>query len=123
VPAYAFPVLWAASNMRAAGAALVTANTLTAVFITLFLLLPPARALNDFLFLRRLSSAPFFGAVLVVMAVMLVRANATQERLVTALRAQITVDALTGLATRRAFDGALEKARADRSGRNGARTH
>ena len=44
------------------------------------------------------------------MAVLLVRAKEKQEGLVTALEAQVTVDALTGLATRRAFDGALEKA-------------
>ena len=41
------------------------------------------------------------------MAGMLVRANTRQERLVLALQAQVTVDALTGLVTRRAFDGAL----------------
>jgi diguanylate cyclase (GGDEF)-like protein len=49
----------------------------------------------------------FFGSVLVVMAVMLTRANAVQERLVTALREQARVDALTGLVNRRAFDDAL----------------
>ena len=98
---FAFPIFWAASNLRAAGAALVTVAALAAEGTTLFLLLPPAAALNDFV---------FFGAVLVVMAVLLVRANAKQERLVTALHAQLTVDSLTGLATRRAFNRALEKA-------------
>jgi diguanylate cyclase (GGDEF)-like protein len=57
-----------------------------------------------------LTDLVFVGAVLAVMAVLLVRANTTQERLVSALQAQITVDSLTGLATRRAFDGALENA-------------
>ncbi len=42
------------------------------------------------------------------MAVMLVRANGTQERLVAALQEQATVDSLTGLVNRRAFDDALE---------------
>jgi diguanylate cyclase (GGDEF)-like protein len=98
---FAFPVFWAASHLRAAGVALVTASALAADCVALFLLLPPADALTDFV---------FFGALLVVMATMLLRANVTQERLVAALQAQITVDSLTGLATRRAFDGALEKA-------------
>ena len=98
---FAFPVFWAASHLRAAGVALVTAMAVSADTATLFLLLPPSAAATD---------AVFFGAVLVVMAGMLVRANATQERLVHALQEQLTVDSLTGLATRRAFDGALETA-------------
>jgi diguanylate cyclase (GGDEF)-like protein len=98
---FAFPVFWAAANLRAAGAALVIATALAADGVTLFLLLPTAAALNDLV---------FFGAVLAVTAAMLVRANTKQERLVSALQTQITVDSLTGLATRRAFDGALESA-------------
>jgi diguanylate cyclase (GGDEF)-like protein len=98
---FAFPIFWAASNLRAPGVALVTAAALAAEGLALFLLLPPAAAVTDVV---------FFGAVLVVMAVLLVRANTTQERLVSALQAQVTVDSLTGLATRRAFDGALEQA-------------
>jgi hypothetical protein len=70
--------------------AFVTGTALAADCVTLFLLLPPAAALTDFVFL---------GAVLAVMAVMLVRANTTQERLVTALQAQLTIDSPTGLAT------------------------
>jgi diguanylate cyclase (GGDEF)-like protein len=98
---FAFPVFWAASHLRAPGVVLVTAFAVSADSVTLFLLLPPAAAATD---------AVFFGAVLVVMAGMLVRANTTQERLVLALQEQLTVDSLTGLATRRAFDGALETA-------------
>jgi diguanylate cyclase (GGDEF)-like protein len=98
---FAFPIFWAASHLRPAGVVLVTASALAADCLTLFLLLPPAAALTDIV---------FFGAVLAVMAVLLVRANEKQERLVAALQAQVTVDALTGLATRRAFDGALESA-------------
>ena len=67
---FAFPVFWAASHLRASGVALVTAMAVSADTATLFLLLPPSAAATD---------AVFFGAVLVVMAVMLVRANATQE--------------------------------------------
>jgi diguanylate cyclase (GGDEF)-like protein len=98
---FAFPVLFAAAHLRPAGVTLVTSVALVADCLTLFLLLPPGAALVD---------AVFFGAVLAVMAVMLARANGRQERLVTALQEQATVDSLTGLATRRAFDGALEAA-------------
>ncbi|CCG03590.1 Diguanylate cyclase (GGDEF) domain-containing protein [Blastococcus saxobsidens DD2] len=97
----AFPILWAASNLRAPAVALVTATALAAQCATLLHLLPPAAALTD---------VAFFGAVLVVMAVTLVRSNTVQERLVGALQRQVTVDSLTGLATRRAFDDALEAA-------------
>ena len=66
------------------------------------MLLPVADALTDGL---------MFGSVIVVMAVMLTRANTRQERLVARSGGRRPrVDALTGLATRRAFDGALETA-------------
>lgn len=94
----AFPVLWAASHLRRAGVALVTALALLGDALTLVLLMPLAAAVTDFV---------FFGSVLVGMAVMLTRANGVQERLVTALREQARVDALTGLVNRRAFDDAL----------------
>jgi diguanylate cyclase (GGDEF)-like protein len=98
---FAFPVFFAASHLRPAGVALVTGTALGGNGLSLLVLLPTAAALTDFV---------FFGAVLAVMAVLLVRANGTQERLVAALQEQATVDSLTGLATRRAFDSALETA-------------
>jgi diguanylate cyclase (GGDEF)-like protein len=91
-------VLWAASHLRRAGVALVTAAAVVGDAVTLFLLMPFTAAGTDFV---------FFGSVLVVMAVMLTRATAVQERLVVALREQARVDALTGLVNRRAFDDAL----------------
>ena len=97
----AFPVLWAAAHLQRAAVAVVTTTAVLGNGVALALILPLDAAMTDFM---------FFGAVLVVMAVMLVRANAIQERLVAALQQQVTVDALTGLATRRAFDGALETA-------------
>jgi diguanylate cyclase (GGDEF)-like protein len=100
---FAFPVLFAASHLRPAGVAVVTAIALLGDGLSLFLLLPPAAALTD---------SVFFGAVLAVMAVVLARANGRQERLVAALQQQARVDSLTGLATRRAFDAALETAMA-----------
>jgi diguanylate cyclase (GGDEF)-like protein len=68
--------------------------------LVLFLLEPVAEAVPDLL---------FFGAVLVVTAVMLARANGLQERLVAELQEQARVDALTGLVNRRSFDEALER--------------
>lgn len=95
----AFPVLWSASHLRRGAVVVVTGAAVAADGVMLFLLQPAAQALTDFV---------FFGSVLVVMAVMLVRAGATQERLVTALQEQARVDSLTGLVNRRVFDEALE---------------
>jgi diguanylate cyclase (GGDEF)-like protein len=97
----AFPVLWAASHLRRGASALVTGVAVVADALSLYLQLPVEPATTDL---------AFFGAVLVVMAVMLVRANDTQERLVGALQEQAAVDSLTGLVNRRSFDGALESA-------------
>jgi diguanylate cyclase (GGDEF)-like protein len=69
--------------------------------VVLFLLEPVADAIPDLL---------FFGAVLVVTAVMLARANGLQERLVAELQEQARVDPLTGLVNRRSFDEDLETA-------------
>jgi len=96
---FSFPVFWAASNLRAGGVALVTGTALVADGVTLFLLSPPAAAATDLVFV---------GAALVVLAVMLVRAANTQERLVAALQQQARVDSLTGLVNRRAFDETME---------------
>jgi diguanylate cyclase (GGDEF)-like protein len=97
----AFPVLWAASHLRRGAALLVTGVAVVADALSLYLQLPVEPATTDL---------AFFGAVLVVMAVMLVRANDTQERLVGALQEQAAVDSLTGLVNRRSFDGALQVA-------------
>ena len=95
----AFPVLWAASHLRKGAVILVTGTAVWSDCMTLFLLLPAGEAATDVV---------FFGAVLVVMAVMLVRANGVRDRLVDALQEQARVDALTGLVNRRVFDEALE---------------
>jgi diguanylate cyclase (GGDEF)-like protein len=95
----AFPVLWAASHLRPGPGVLVTAAALLGDGIALFLVRSGAAAATDF---------GFFGAVLVVMAVLLIRAGTTQERLVSALSHQAQIDALTGLVNRRVFDETLE---------------
>jgi diguanylate cyclase (GGDEF)-like protein len=96
----AFPVLWAASHLRQVAVVLVTAVAVTVEAVTLTVLRPLEAAVTDLV---------FFGTVLVVMAVLLVRARATQDRLVAALEQQATVDALTGLVNRRVLDAALER--------------
>jgi diguanylate cyclase (GGDEF)-like protein len=78
--------------------ALVTGSALAVDALTLFALRPPAAALTDLVFV---------GSVLTVIAMVLTRANRTQDRLVTALREQARVDTLTGLVNRRVFDEAL----------------
>ena len=95
----AFPVLWAAAHLRTGAVVLVTGTAVLADFVVLLLLQPLLEAAPDLL---------FFGAVLVVTAVMLTRANGLQERLVAELQTQARVDALTGLVNRRSFDEALE---------------
>ncbi len=97
----AFPVLWAATHLRRGAVALVTGVALAGDVVSLLLLLPAAEALID---------AVFFGAVLVVTAVMLDRSAVVQDRLVQALQQQATVDSLTGLLNRRVFEEALEHA-------------
>ena len=96
----AFPVLWAASHLRPLAVVLVTTLAVTALAVTLTTLRPLAVAVPDLV---------FFGTVLVVMAVLLVRAREVQDRLVAALEQQATVDGLTGLVNRRVFDAALER--------------
>ena len=95
----AFPVLWAASHLRPGAVMLVTGIAVTGNAASLWVLLPHQLAVTD---------AVFFGAVLVVMAVMLVRADNVKYRLVAALREQARIDSLTGLVNRRVFDETLE---------------
>ena len=67
---YALPVLWAASHLRAPAVVLVTTAALAADCLTLFLLLPAGAAASDLV---------IFGAVLVLMATMLLRSVRVQE--------------------------------------------
>ncbi|MCZ2822706.1 GGDEF domain-containing protein [Modestobacter sp. VKM Ac-2977] len=94
----AFPVLWAGVHLRRTAVVLVTAVALAGDAVVLFHLQPAGHAVSDL---------SFFGAVLVVMAAMLVRAGDTQARLVAQLQQQAATDSLTGLVNRRVFDAAL----------------
>lgn len=98
---YAFPVLWAAAHLRRGAVVVVTAVAVLGNLVALLILLPVDDAVIDVV---------FFGGVLVVIAAMLDRAGAVQERLVGALEQQATVDSLTGLLNRRVFEEALEHA-------------
>lgn len=95
----ALPVLWASAYFRSGAVVVITAVAVAGDALTLFLLVTPSTAFTDTL---------FFGAVLVLVAVMQTRANRTQDVLVAALHEQARVDALTGLVNRRSFDEALE---------------
>ncbi|GAB3196622.1 hypothetical protein GCM10027261_19780 [Geodermatophilus arenarius] len=106
----AFPVLWAAAHLRRAAVTLVTALAVAANATVLLHLVPVENAVSDALLL---------GTVLAVVAVMLERAGAVQERLVEALEQQATVDTLTGLVNRRVFDDALAVALTGPAGADG----
>lgn len=94
----AFPVLWAASHLRWVAVALVTAAAVLGNGVTQLVLQSAEPAMHDLLGV---------GSVLVLAAVVLVRAASVQDRLVSALQRQADVDPLTGLVTRRVLDDAL----------------
>jgi len=106
----AFPVLWAGVNLRRSAVALVTVAAIAGDAVVLFHLEPVGHAVSDL---------SFFGAVLAVMAVMLVRSAETQDRLVALLQSQASVDSLTGLVNRRVLDEALTTALSTRDAQAG----
>jgi diguanylate cyclase (GGDEF)-like protein len=95
------PVLLATAQLRAAGAALVTAVAALGNVGVNLALADPARGITDSL---------FAGAALVTITVVLVGAQGRAAALQQRLQEQANVDPLTGLATRRALDGALDAA-------------
>ena len=106
----AFPVLWAAVHLRRPAVAAVTVLALAVDSAVMFHLEEVVAAITDI---------TFFGSVMVVIAVMLVRAGEQQERLIAALHRQATVDSLTGLVNRRVLDDALTTALSGGSGEQG----
>jgi diguanylate cyclase (GGDEF)-like protein len=106
-----FPVLWAAAHMRRGAVALVTSTAVLTDGAVLVIVRPLEGAITDLV---------FFGTVLVVISVMLVRAADEQERLVALLQHQATVDSLTGLVNRRVLDDALDRALNRPTGAQGA---
>jgi diguanylate cyclase (GGDEF)-like protein len=100
----AFAVLYGGFHLRAAGGLLVTAAAVVCGGVLLFDGGSGQAALTDLL---------FFGSMLTVIGVLLVRSMERQERMMTALQRQADVDPLTGLVTRRVLDAALTAALAD----------
>jgi diguanylate cyclase (GGDEF)-like protein len=98
---FVVPVVWAAAQLRLAGAAIVMVATLTGEAVVVFRFLPFDRAVTDFAYLT---------VLLLLVGGVLARAGATQERLVEQLRIQASIDPLTGLVTRRVLDSATERA-------------
>jgi diguanylate cyclase (GGDEF)-like protein len=97
----ALAVLYAGFHLRTAAVVLVTATALVGSAVVLVLLEPLDAAVTDVL---------LSGLTMVVMAALLIRSGQTRDRLVAELERQAAVDALTGLATRRAFDEAVASA-------------
>lgn len=99
------PVLVAATQLLSRAAVLVAAVAVLGNAVVVGLLTPSVPGLTDIVLV---------GAALATVTAVLVQAEDRKERLVHALEAQASVDGLTGLATRRVFDGALEQALATR---------
>jgi diguanylate cyclase (GGDEF)-like protein len=95
------PVLYGAVLLRTPGAVLMTVGSVIGEALVVFTVLPPAKAMNDLLFLT---------AVLVTMTMLLARAADRQAELVARLRELADVDQLTGLASRHALEASLHTA-------------
>jgi diguanylate cyclase (GGDEF)-like protein len=99
--AFCAPVLYAASQLRVAAAALVLVTTIGGELLTVLLLEPVGRALTD---------AAYVSVILVIITLVLTVAGVRQDRLLRQLRELATLDPLTGLVTRRVFDEAAQGA-------------
>jgi diguanylate cyclase (GGDEF)-like protein len=89
------PVLFAATHLHAPAAGIVTVFSVLANAVVAFTVLPAASAITDTIYV---------GALLLAMSAVLVRAGRRQDELVSRLRELATIDPLTGLVTRRAFN-------------------
>lgn len=98
---FCMPVLFAAVHLRVAGVVLVTTTALIGEATVVTTLLPPGEAILNFVFV---------GSIFISMAAALTRAGVVQDRVMEELHRHATVDALTGLVTRRSLDEAMHKA-------------
>jgi diguanylate cyclase (GGDEF)-like protein len=96
---FVFPIVYAAAMLPRAGAILMTVLSVAGELVVVFTQLPVREAVLD---------SSYATAALVTVAVMLVRSAERQAALVAELGRLALIDPLTGLVTRRAFDGALE---------------
>ena len=95
------PTLWAAVQLRTAGAWTVALVAIGCNAGVVFRLEDPGPAVTD---------AVFVGCVLTVSTLLLSHAGDRTERLLAALRDQAAIDPLTGLVTRRVLDEAMAAA-------------
>ena len=98
---FMWPVLYAANELRRAAAAVVLACVVAADAVIVLTLLPLGPALTDLAWLTTTA---------VIFVVLLARAREREERLVAELTRQADVDPLTGLATRRVLERAVQRA-------------
>jgi diguanylate cyclase (GGDEF)-like protein len=96
-----FPALYAASQLKRHGAATVCACAVAGVAVVTFATASAGSAVLDLVYV---------GAALLTTAALLIRAGERQDELVAQLQHQATIDALTGLATRRVLDQAAQAA-------------
>jgi diguanylate cyclase (GGDEF)-like protein len=96
---FCYPVIYAASQLRARQAAFCATVAVVADAIVALSLQPLTVALTNIVYV---------GTTLVTLTILLVRATDGQERLVAQLQRQAAVDTLTGLVTRRVLDDAAQ---------------
>jgi diguanylate cyclase (GGDEF)-like protein len=96
-----FPVLFAASQLRVAGAAVVAASAVVADIVVAFTLEPARLAITD---------VSNVGVTLIGITLLLVNGGLRQERLIEKLERQASIDPLTGLVTRSILDEAAMSA-------------
>lgn len=100
----AYPVVYAAHHLRPLGVVLVTVIAEACHVVVVLTLEPAGMAMAD---------AGYFLVTVVSVVALIATAAHKQEQLVTALRQQAAVDALTGLSTRRVLDEVAECALAE----------
>ena len=98
---FLFPALYGASQLRPAGAVVVTAASLVGELVVVGVQLPARQAIVD---------AGYVAAALITTSVLLTLSSERQARLVARLEQLAAVDPLTGLLTRRVFDKAAASA-------------
>jgi diguanylate cyclase (GGDEF)-like protein len=98
---FCLPVLFAATQLRSAGATLVTASAVAGHAVVTLSVLPFQKGLTDLVYV---------GTTLALTAGLLSRAGVTNDRLISRLRQQAAIDPLTGLVTRRVLDDACRAA-------------
>lgn len=107
---FCLPVLFAATQLRPAGAILVTASAVAGHGVVTLSVLPFEKGLTDLVYV---------GTTLALTAGLLTRAGVTNDRLISRLRQQAAIDPLTGLVTRRVLDDACRAAISSAGPRSG----